>query len=743
MDIAFTVNGEARQVGAPETTSLLEVLRNHLGLMGTRYGCGLEQCGCCMVLVDGQPAYACTREVGTVAGRTVTTVEGLGTADKPHPLQQAFLDEQAGQCGYCLSRHHHVRQGAARPQPRPEPRRDRRGAGQASLPLRHASAHPARGRTRRRDAAQREAGMSAPVLPASLVENPRLDRWIRFQPDRTVRIATGKVEIGQGVVTAIGQIAADELDVPLDRVAVLSGDTDPWARRALHDVFAVGRSVGRLGAAGLRRGARQGAGAGGAAAQLQPRRALGGRRPIPAERRGDRPGLLDASRPRSISRQAVTGTTPAEAAASYKVVGQSVPRLDLPAKVSGAAFVHDFVPEDLLHARTLRQPSRGATLAALDEAAIRRAAKGELQIVREANFVAFVSPVESVAQAAAAAAPAACDVGQRAAHRSRAAGGRLAERPAQPRTGASAREPPTTPPKRLVQITVSRPYIAHASMAPSCALAEFRDGHLTVWSHGQGMHPLRKNLAAVLGLPTEAITARHLHGAGCYGHNGADDAALDAALIALRLPGQCIRLQWRREEEFGFEPVGPAMLVTLHVDLDERGRPADWTTEIWSPTHVQRPGSGSGYLLASEALANPPPEVTPTDPPEARGGGGTRNAVPLYDVPAHRILHHLVLRPPVRTSALRGLGALPNVYAIESLMDELAARAGEDPVAYRLSILSEPRARRADRAWWRSAPAGRRADRPARAKGSASPSPATRTAPPMPRWRPPSPCRRP
>jgi nicotinate dehydrogenase subunit A len=103
MNIALTVNGEARQVGAAETTTLLEVLRNHLGLMGTRYGCGLEQCGCCMVLVDDQPAYACTREVGTVAGRKVTTIEGLGTPTKPHPLQQAFLDEQAGQCGYCLS----------------------------------------------------------------------------------------------------------------------------------------------------------------------------------------------------------------------------------------------------------------------------------------------------------------------------------------------------------------------------------------------------------------------------------------------------------------------------------------------------------------------------------------------------------------------------------------------------------------------------------------------------------------
>lgn len=103
MDIAFTVNGESRSVSAPETATLLDVLRNRLGLMGTRYGCGLEQCGSCMVLIDGTPAHSCTREVGTVAGRAVTTVEGLGSAQKPHPIQQAFLDEQAGQCGYCLS----------------------------------------------------------------------------------------------------------------------------------------------------------------------------------------------------------------------------------------------------------------------------------------------------------------------------------------------------------------------------------------------------------------------------------------------------------------------------------------------------------------------------------------------------------------------------------------------------------------------------------------------------------------
>lgn len=547
--------------------------------------------------------------------------------------------------------------------------------------------------------------MNAPVLPASLVENPRLGRWIKFEADRTVRIATGKVEMGQGIVTAIGQIAAEELDVPLGRVAVLSGNTthgpDELYTTSSLSVDVSGSSV-RLVCAEVRAKALDRA-----ALRLNCSRdeltVVDGRFLQNGAATGQDYWTVAAEIDLT---QPVTGTVPPKQVASYKVVGQSVPRVDLPAKMSGAAFVHDVLPRDVLHARTLRQPNRGATLASLDEAAIRKAAKGELQIVREVNFVAFVSPVESVAQRAAVAAPLHAkwdNLRQLVPGQQEAAW--LQGQPSDDRhIGAP---PSATPPTNLVQATFSRPYIAHASMAPSCALAEFRDGHLTVRSHGQGMHPLRRNLADVLGLPIESITAQHLHGAGCYGHNGADDAALDAALVAMRLPGKCIRLMWRREEEFGFEPVGPAMLVTLHVDLDERGRPADWTTEIWSPTHVQRPGAGTGFLLAAEALANPPPEVAPFDPTEQRGGGGTRNALPIYDVPAHRIVHHLVMRPPVRTSALRGLGALPNVYAIESLIDDLAARAGEDPVAYRLSILSEPRARRlvelvAARAGWAS-----------------------------------------
>jgi CO/xanthine dehydrogenase Mo-binding subunit len=245
----------------------------------------------------------------------------------------------------------------------------------------------------------------------------------------------------------------------------------------------------------------------------------------------------------------------------------------------------------------------------------------------------------------------------------------------------------------VVSASYSRPYIAHASMAPSCALAEYRGGHLSVWSHTQGPYPLRAALASVLAIPQDTITVRHAHGAGCYGHNGADDVAVDAAVIALQVPDQCIRVQWRREEEFGFEPVGPAMHVTLSAALDATGKPVDWTAEIWSATHVQRPSSG-GNMLTHEALPTPPPDPRPTDPPEANGGGGTRNAFPLYDFAAKRVLHHLVLQAPVRTSALRGLGALPNVFAIECFIDELAERTGVDAVQYRLSMLSDARARR-------------------------------------------------
>ena len=501
------------------------------------------------------------------------------------------------------------------------------------------------------------------TLPLSIVNNRRLEKWLRFDADRSLRLAVGKVEIGQGVLIALTQIAAEELDIDVARVNILAGDTadapDEGSTSSSQSIEVSGRSV-RLVSAELR-------------ARVLTRL---------AQRLNCSPEDLTVDDGTFLLNNQntghdywsfvgdadyaadITGSVLPKAPSAYKVVGQPVPRKDLIAKVSGAAFIHDIVRPDMLHARMLRQPSRNAQLVALDEAAIRRAARGDFRTIRLNNFVAFVGPDETVVQRAAVAALSHAKwEGTRVLTPAHGEAAWFVDRPADDRLVGDA---PATHTGEVVSAVYSRPFVAHAAMAPSCGLAEFRDGRLEVWSHTQGVYPLRNSIAEILGLPTEKVIVRHAHGAGCYGHNGADDAALDAAVIAQQIPDHCIRLQWRREEEFGFEPVSTAHRTRIAAELDASGRPVDWTTEVWAGSHVQRPIYG-GLFLAQEALPNPPPAAKPGD--------------------------HLALSTPVRTSSLRGLGALPNVYAMECFMDELAERAGMDPVAYRLSLLSDTRAR--------------------------------------------------
>jgi nicotinate dehydrogenase subunit B len=542
------------------------------------------------------------------------------------------------------------------------------------------------------------------TLPLSIINNRRMAKWLAFQPDRTVRLAVGKVEIGQGVLTALTQIAAEELDVAMDRFTIIAGDTadapDEGSTSGSQSIEVSGRSV-RLVTAELR-------------ARIVERLA---RRLncSPSDIAVDDGAFLVDDEPTGHDywnfagdpdfADDITGMVNPKDPALYKIVGQPLPRKDLEAKVSGGAFIHDIVRPDMLHARILRQPARGATLASFDEAAVRRAARGDFQVVRVANFVAFVGKDETVVQRAAAAAPAHAkwdNVRQlTAAHQE------AAWYTTQPADDRLVGDPISGDVEgETVTATYSRPFVAHAAMAPSCGLAEYRGGHLQVWSHTQGVYPLRNALCGILDLKLDQVTVRHAHGAGCYGHNGADDAALDAAVIAMQLPDHCIRVQWRREEEFGFEPVSTAHRVRIKAVLDAAGSPIDWTHEVWAGSHVQRPVYG-GTMLAHEALPTPPPASKPNDPPESNGGGGTRNGIPLYDFPARRIVHHLALATPVRTSSLRGLGALPNVYALECFVDELAEKAGVDPVAWRLAHVSDPRARRliesvAERSAWSS-----------------------------------------
>jgi len=246
---------------------------------------------------------------------------------------------------------------------------------------------------------------------------------------------------------------------------------------------------------------------------------------------------------------------------------------------------------------------------------------------------------------------------------------------------------------RVVRAEYSRPHIAHASLGPSCAVAEYRDGRYRLWTHSQGIFPLRADLAAALGIPQTDIDVLHMEGAGCYGHNGADDVACDAMLCARAVPGRAIRVQWMREDEFAWEPYGSPMVVRLEAALDSAGRIASWTHELWSHGHSTRPGGKGGVnLLAAWHLAQPVKAARPGNPP-LPAGGSHRNAVPLYDFPQQRVTNHLVRAAPLRSSALRSLGAHANVFAIESFMDELAATVTADPIEFRLRHLQDARAR--------------------------------------------------
>ena len=214
---------------------------------------------------------------------------------------------------------------------------------------------------------------------------------------------------------------------------------------------------------------------------------------------------------------------------------------------------------------------------------------------------------------------------------------------------------------------------------------------MTVWTHTQGVYPDRQGIAQMLKMPPASVHLIHVEGSGCYGHNGADDAAADAALIAHAMPGVPVRVQWTREQEHSWEPYGPAMVTKLKASLDEDGKIADWNFEVWSNTHSMRPG-GAGCMLAAQHMAQPfaVPAPKPIPLPE---GGGDRNAIPIYTFPNAHVVHHFIPEMPLRISAMRALGAYHNVFSIESFMDELAVAAGADPVEFRLRHLDDQRGR--------------------------------------------------
>ena len=527
-------------------------------------------------------------------------------------------------------------------------------------------------------------------LPAGLADNPRLDRWIRFG-DRMVTIATGKVELGQGVLTALVQIAAEELDIAPDRVAIVSGDTTSGPNEGY---TAGSQSIEQSGAA-IRLVAAEAR----ALVTAEAATRLGA---APADLGVENGAFTHDGRPTNLDYWSLAaaidwarppeGRAAVKPAAEYKLVGTSLPRLDLAAKVSGAPFIHDIDEPGMLHGWVLRPPRRGAAFAGFARDRLGRF-DGRVRLHRDGAVVAVVADSEPLLREAREVLLAEARwTGGRAIPDEAGAPGWLMAAASRDRTieagDPAAAQGPT------IAATYARPFLAHGSIGLSCGLARYEAGLLSVFSHSQGVFALRAAIARSFGLDAAQVMVSHRQGSGCYGHNGADDAACDAAFLALRNPGRLVRVLWTRDDELGFSPVGAAQVVRLSARLDAAGRPDHWTTEIWSPPHAARPGTnGNVNLQLAEALSVPPQAGEVADIPDAAGGGGIRNAALPYVVGGQRIVHHLVVDQPVRVSSLRTLGAFANVFAIESFMDELAEAAGRDPLAYRLDLLPDPRAR--------------------------------------------------
>ena len=534
---------------------------------------------------------------------------------------------------------------------------------------------------------------AAPKLPVSLAANPKLSSWVKFSAEGQVTLSPGKVEIGQGIVTALAQIAADELDVDIGRVRMVrastAGSPNEGVTSGSLSIQQSGRAV-RQACAEIRQiflaAAADRLGVEAAALDVSDGTISG-------------PGNVQTSywelaEEISLDRDATLEAAP-KPAAKRALAGQSVQRVDLPDKVfAHPRFIHDYSLPSMLHGRVLRPERSRAKLLDLHEDGA-RAVAGLVAIVRDGSFAGVVSETEVGAEAALKALRK--DATWAAGEALPDENGLAAFLKAQPveltiidiRTSTNSAGK-----RRTLQRHYTRPYIAHASIAPSCAMAQWNGDRVHLWTHSQGVYLLRTDLALVLKIPAENITVEHMEGAGCYGHNAADDVALDAVLLAKAAGGRPVRVQWSRADEMSHGPFGAAMAIEIEADLDADGEIVDWRHSIWSNGHAARPGRATQpALLAGFELENPFPRIISANPPQANGGGADRNSIPLYDFPSWKIESHRLLTMPVRTSALRTLGGQGNVFAIECFLDEIATDRGDDPIEFRLRHLRDERAR--------------------------------------------------
>ena len=530
---------------------------------------------------------------------------------------------------------------------------------------------------------------AARKLPGSLETNRRLDRWLCINSDGTVTVTPGKVEIGQGILTALVQMTAEELDIDVKRIRLAPAST---AFSPDEGITSGSRSIQDSGLA-LRHAAAEtrdlllALAAKKLGVTLENLTVADG---VITARSGGSVTYWDLATPDLLAREAtfdVVEKLPAE----HVVVGTSLQRVDILGKITGkAAYVQDMVLPGLLHGRITRPPGPRARLKSINTKEVEQM-PGVVAVVRDGSFLGVIAEREeqTIRAERRLARIAQWDAGEPLPD----SDPRRLQTLAAETEVISEKGDPATAGARQFNAEYSKPYLAHASLAPSCAVAHQDGDKLRIWTHSQGIFPLRGDMAQALGMAETDIIITHAEGAGCYGHNAADDVTLDAALLARAVPGKPVRVQWMREDEFAWEPFSSPMVMRMNAALDDQGNIVNWGHELWSHAHSTRPGGRGGVnLTAAWHLEKPLPAAKPGNPP-LPGGGSHRNAVPLYDFPNQKITNHLIRESPLRTSAMRALGGHGNAFAIECFIDELAEAAGADPVEFRLRHLKDARAK--------------------------------------------------
>jgi len=520
------------------------------------------------------------------------------------------------------------------------------------------------------------AAESAAAKPVSRDE---VDSFLAIAADGNVTVYSGKVDLGTGVATALTQIVADELDVPLARVGIIEGDTLLTPDQGP----TYGSLSIQIGGMQLRQAA------------ATARHAL---LKAAAEKLGASPdglrvvdGVIHAPDGKKVSYAELIGGrmfslkvdphVQTKDPGDFRLVGTAVPRRDIPAKVTGRfTYMQDFRLPGMLHGRVVRPPAIGAELKRVDESSV-AGIPGLVKVVRQGNFLGVVAETEWAAIKAMRALRAEWSAWEGLPEQARlweyVRNTRVVKEENTSNIGDAPAALANAP--RKLSATYDFAIHTHGSIGPSCAVAAFEGGKLTCWSASQATHNLRKQLAAMLGMAEADVRCIYVEGSGCYGRNGHEDAAADAALLA-RAVGAPVRVQWMREDEHGWDPKGPPTLIDLAAGLDETGRVLAWYSQFYLPQ-----GAAGNVPLVAAILAGLPHETM------LAPGNIIKNSDIPYTFPNVRTSIHRLETTPFRPSWIRTPGRMQNTFANEAFLDEVAAAAGADPLEFRLRHLNDPR----------------------------------------------------